>query len=108
MRPARHRSPRASVSSFLKRMNEPNCSYGRFFADILDGPPGFVRCGEDSRWRDICEKSRISSRRRGLIPIPLHLPDLHVAVVIGDVRSEGVRAVVLGDEVEKVALRGSR
>src|SRR5438874_7833071 len=47
---------------------------------------------------------RLSLLRRALIAIPLNLIELHVAIVVGDVRGEGVRAVVFGHEIEEVAL----
>src|SRR5688500_1553932 len=38
IRPARHRSPSESCSSFLKRMYGPNCSYGLLRAAMLMDP----------------------------------------------------------------------
>src|SRR5258708_36644679 len=43
-----------------------------------------------------------------MIPIPLHLIDLHIVVVLIDVGAEGVGSVMFGDKVEVVALRRSR
>src|SRR5437763_2044484 len=96
IRPARHKSPSASVSSRLKRMNVPNCSYGLLLLAIGHGPPKVSGNGT-------CRIARGSYSV--LLLIPIDLIDLHVLVVLLDVRRERVRAVVLGHEIEEVALR---